>query len=179
MIVGGWLYLQMQLYLKSGPDGMKKKKNLVSVSPRTLNYVFGSGGWTLTSELTNLLTHWGIISLQWVVSSDRKSHCVKCIGQSSYMALHGLCIPLRIYVEPRRLRPLQSVFSFLPSLLHSQRTCSVPRRRRSIVFISSPLISCEFHNRNKALFFVCLGTFKSSVVSLSWSNDRPNVSVFS
>lgn len=67
MIVGGWLYFQVQLYLKSGSDDQsenKEKKNLVSVSPRTINYVLGVVVVTLTSELTDLLTRCGIVSLQ-------------------------------------------------------------------------------------------------------------------
>lgn len=78
MIVGGWLYFQVQLYLKSGSDDQsenKEKKNLVSVSPRTINYVLGVVVVTLTSELTDLLTRCGIVSLQWVVGSNRRSDC--------------------------------------------------------------------------------------------------------
>lgn len=53
MIVGGWLYLQMQLYLKSDSANHSKagefKKNPVFVFPRTINYILGvaAGIWRL------------------------------------------------------------------------------------------------------------------------------------
>lgn len=51
---------------------------------------FGSGGWTLTSELTDLLTCCGAVSLQWVVTRDQTADTGLTLSWNSLVVTNTL-----------------------------------------------------------------------------------------